>query len=93
VLTYQCAGRPLLVAIPPENLAARLVLREGAGLAAAPGDRAAFLAAASRLAAEPALRAAMGAKALDYAAKTFDIAAIARRFEAILEQAIRTRKK
>jgi len=35
----------------------------------------------------------MGAKALDYAAKTFDIAAIARRFEAILEQAIRTRKK
>ncbi|MCZ8312162.1 MAG: glycosyltransferase family 4 protein [Magnetospirillum sp.] len=93
VLTYLCAGRPLLVAIPPENLAARLVLREGAGLAAAPGDRAAFLAAASRLAAEPALRAAMGAKALDYAAKTFDIAAIARRFEAILEQAIRTRKK
>ncbi len=93
VLTYLCAGRPLLVAIPPENLAARLVLREGAGLAAAPGDRAAFLAAASRLAAEPALRTAMGAKALDYAAKTFDIAAIARRFEAILEQAIRTRKK
>ena len=93
VLTYLCAGRPLLVAIPPENLAARLVLREGAGFAAAPGDRAAFLAAASRLAAEPALRAAMGAKALDYAAKTFDIAAIARRFEAILEQAIRTRKK
>lgn len=93
VLTYLCAGRPLLVAIPPENLAARLVLRESAGFAAAPGDRAAFLAAASRLAAEPALRATMGAKALDYAAKTFDIAAIARRFEAILEQAIRTRKK
>jgi colanic acid biosynthesis glycosyl transferase WcaI len=93
VLTYLCAGRPLLVAIPPENLAARLVLREGAGLAAAPGDRAAFLAAAATLAADPAGRAAMGAKALDYAAKTFDIAAIARRFEAILEQAMRTRKR
>jgi glycosyltransferase involved in cell wall biosynthesis len=93
VLTYLCAGRPLLAAIPPENLAARLVRREGAGYAAAPGDRAAFLAAAATLAADPALRAAMGAKALDYAAKTFDIAAIARRFEAILEQAMRTRKK
>jgi colanic acid biosynthesis glycosyl transferase WcaI len=93
VLTYLCAGRPLLVAIPPENLAARLVVREQAGLAAAPGDRAAFLAAAARLAADTDLRASMGAKALDYAAKTFDIAAIARRFEAILEQAAGGRKK
>jgi glycosyltransferase involved in cell wall biosynthesis len=86
-LTYLCAGRPLLVAIPPENLAARIVLREGAGLAAAPGDRPAFLAAAKRLAEDADLREAMGAKALDYAAKTFDIAAIAGRFEAILQQA------
>jgi glycosyltransferase involved in cell wall biosynthesis len=89
VLTYLCAGRPLLVAIPPENLAARIVARAGAGLAAAPRDRAGFLAAAKRLAGDADLREAMGAKALDYAAKTFDIAAIARRFETILQQAAR----
>jgi len=91
VLTYLCAGRPLLLAVPPANLAARIVAREGAGLAADPLDRAGFLAAAARLAGDGALRAAMGAKALDYAAKTFDISAIAARFEAILAEAARTR--
>ncbi|MBI3506776.1 MAG: glycosyltransferase [Proteobacteria bacterium] len=87
VLTYLCAGRPLLLAVPPANLAARIVTRAGAGLAADPGDRAGFLAAAARLAGDPTLGAAMGAKALDYAAKTFDIAAIAARFETILHDA------
>jgi glycosyltransferase involved in cell wall biosynthesis len=91
VLTYLCAGRPLLLAVPPANLAARIVLREGAGLAADPADRAGFLAAAGRLAGDPATRAAMGAKALDYAAKTFDIAAIAARFDAILATAAQRR--
>jgi colanic acid biosynthesis glycosyl transferase WcaI len=87
VLTYLCAGRPLLLAVPPDNLAARIVTRAGAGLAADPRDRAAFLAAGTRLGREAATRAAMGAKALDYAAKTFDIAAISARFETILREA------
>ena len=93
VLTYLCAGRPLLLAVPPANLAARIVTRAGAGLAADPRDRAAFLGAGSRLAGEPVTRAAMGAKALDYAAKTFDIAAISARFEAILRDAALRGKK
>ena len=93
VLTYLCAGRPLLLAIPPENLAARIVARAGAGLAAAPVDRAAFLAAAATLAGDAKMRAEMGAKALDYAAKTFDIAAIAARFEAILDSAAGNRNR
>ena len=93
VLTYLCAGRPLLLAIPPENLAARIVARIGAGLAAAPSDRAAFLAAAAALAGDAKMRADMGAKALDYAAKTFDIAAIAARFETILESAAGSRSR
>jgi glycosyltransferase involved in cell wall biosynthesis len=92
VLTYMCAGRPLLLAVPPANLAARIVVQAGAGLAADPGDRAGFLAAARRLAGDPAARADMGAKALDYAARTFDIAAIAARFETILRQAAERRK-
>lgn len=91
VLTYLCAGRPILAAIPPENLAARLIGREGAGLAVSPADRAGFLAAAKALAANPDLRASQGAKALDYAGRTFDIAAIAARFSAILETAKRAR--
>jgi glycosyltransferase involved in cell wall biosynthesis len=89
VLTYFCAGRPILAAIPPENLAARLIAREGAGIAVAPADRAGFLAAAKFLAAKPESRAAQGAKALDYAGRTFDIPAVAARFAAILEAAKR----
>ena len=44
VLTYLAAGRPILAAIPPGNLAARLLDREQAGLTRAPrriGDGAA----------------------------------------------------
>lgn len=91
VLTYLCVGRPILAAIPPENLAARLIVREGAGLAVAPADRAGFVAAAKSLAQNPDLRGRQGAKALDYARRTFDIAAVAARFEAILEGAVRPR--
>jgi colanic acid biosynthesis glycosyl transferase WcaI len=92
VLTYLCVGRPILAAIPAENLAARLIGREGAGLAVSPADRAGFVAAAKSLAENPDMRAAQGAKALDYAARTFDIAAVATRFEAILAEAVRSRK-
>jgi glycosyltransferase involved in cell wall biosynthesis len=89
ILAYLCAGRPLLLSIPPDNLAARIVARSGGGLAIAAGDTAAFLAAADRLAGDADLRAAMGAKALDYARRTFDIHAITARFEDVLARATR----
>ena len=89
VLTYFCAGRPILAAIPPENLAARVILRQDAGRVVAPTDERAFLAAASALASDPGLRAHLGKNGLDYARKTFDIGAIGARFEAILESAAR----
>lgn len=91
VLTYLCAGRPILAAIPPENLSARILVREGAGLVANPADRASFLDGAKSLAANPETRAAMGAKALDYARRTFDIATISARFEAILKGVVRAK--
>lgn len=84
VLTYLCAGRPLLGAIPTENLAARLITRERAGIAVPPTDARAFVDAAERLAGDPALRATAGKNALDYASKTFDIGAIGARFAEIL---------
>jgi colanic acid biosynthesis glycosyl transferase WcaI len=89
VLTYLCAGRPILGAIPGENLAARVIERAQAGLTVPPGDTAAFVAAAERLAGAPAERKSLGNNALDYAHKTFDIRAIGDRFEAILAAARR----
>jgi colanic acid biosynthesis glycosyl transferase WcaI len=89
VLSYLCAGRPILGVLPPENLAARLIGRAQAGLVASPSDEAAILAAAEALFADPTRRSAFGNNALDYAAKTFDIRAIGDRFEAILARAAR----
>ena len=84
ILAYLCAGRPVLAAIPPDNLAARIIAGSGAGLTAPPEDEPAFLAAADRLARDAAARGEMGRKALDYARRTFDIGAIAARFEDVL---------
>ncbi len=84
VLTYHCAGRPILGAIPAENLAARIIEREGSGLVTGPGDVPAFVAAAMQLVNDAALRADMGTRARRYAEKTFDIRRIGDEFEAVL---------
>ncbi|MBV8166792.1 MAG: glycosyltransferase family 4 protein, partial [Alphaproteobacteria bacterium] len=87
LLTYLCAGRAILGAIPLNNLAARIVERAGAGLVAAPDDAAGFVAAAQTLLDDPGRRAAAGASAREYAERTFDIRGIAARFEAVLARA------
>jgi len=90
VLTYLCAGRPILGAIPSENLAARVIARARAGSIVPPDRADAFVAAAERLAGAAEERKALGNNALDYAHKTFDIRAIGDRFEAILASARRS---
>jgi len=87
VLSYLCAGRALLAAIPAANLAARVILREEAGLVCDPRDEAGFVAAAERLIADAALRTRMGKNALDYARKTFDIDGVVAGFEAAFARA------
>lgn len=84
VLTYLCAARPLLLAVPAVNLAARIIKEENAGLTVPPSDTAEFLAAAARLMNEPAASAEMAARARAYAEEHFDIAAIGGRFEKLL---------
>jgi glycosyltransferase involved in cell wall biosynthesis len=91
VLAYLCAARPLLLAIPPENLAGRIVAREAAGLVVAPDDVAGFVAGARRLLDDADARAEMGRRARAYAEAAFDIGRITDRFEAVLE-AVRTRR-
>ena len=89
VLTYLCAGRPILLSVPPDNLAARIVAREQAGLVVPPGDGAGFEAAADRLFADAGLRAAMGRNARAYAEATFPLGAIADRVEKVLADSCR----
>lgn len=83
-LSYLCAGRPLLLAIPPDNLAARITRDQQAGLTVAPGDMDGFLAAAARLHDSPGLRAKLGRNARTYAEETFPIEKTAAIFDKIL---------
>jgi colanic acid biosynthesis glycosyl transferase WcaI len=83
-LSYLCAGRPLLLAIPLENLAARITRDQHAGLTVAPADMEGFLAAAAELHDKPALCAELGGNARAYAEKTFPIQKTAAIFDQIL---------
>jgi colanic acid biosynthesis glycosyl transferase WcaI len=83
VLSYLSIGRPILASVPPENLAARLILDHGAGFVAPPGAEAELIERARELAADADLRKTMGDNGRAYAARAFDIEAIADRFEAI----------
>ncbi len=86
VLTYLCAARPLLLAVPPQNLAARIVTEHEAGLVVPPRKRKDFLEAGARLAADAALRERLGANARAYAEAHFAIEPITDRFEAVLAE-------
>ena len=80
ILSCLCAGRPVMAAIPADNLAARTIERAGAGLIVPPGDEAAFVAGLERLLADPGLRDRLGAAGRSYAEEHFDIRKIASHF-------------
>lgn len=85
VLTYHCAGRALLGAIPAENLASRTIERSGSGIVVQPGDADGFIEAAQRLVDDHDLRAAMSSAARSYAERAFDIAEITASFTNIID--------
>jgi glycosyltransferase involved in cell wall biosynthesis len=91
VLSYLCAARPLLVSVPPDNLAARVVERSEGGVVVRPGDASALLGAAERLLADGVLRAELGRRARAYAERAFDVDSVARHMEEILVRAAASR--
>jgi glycosyltransferase involved in cell wall biosynthesis len=84
VLTYLCARRPLLLAVPLENLAARIVAENMAGVVGDPGDSQAFVQGARQLWQDQELRERMAENGRKYAEERFDIEKIADRFEEII---------
>lgn len=84
VLTYLCVGRPMVGFIPEGNLARTTIMRAEAGLVGDPGGLDAMAPQIASLLADEGLRRQLGGNARAYAEKTFDIAAIADRFERIL---------
>jgi glycosyltransferase involved in cell wall biosynthesis len=84
VLSYLCAGRPLLLAVPKENLAAKIVREIPAGHVVEPTDIAGFSHAAKRLIDSADQREQFGKAARVYAETQFDIGQITDWFEVIL---------
>jgi len=85
VLSYLCARRPLLLSIPKENLAARMVSENEAGLVSAPSEANQWLRNARCLYEDPDLRERMAENARSYAEKNFEIEQITDRFEEIID--------
>jgi colanic acid biosynthesis glycosyl transferase WcaI len=87
VLSYLCAGRPILGVMPAENEAAATLRSSEAGISVDPGNHQQAIAALSTLLEEPDTRAHMGAAGRRYAEATFDIAEIGAQFESVLREA------
>ena len=87
VLTYMCAGRPILGILPRDNQAARVIDAAACGLVVAPGDATSLEMALSILLSDQARRHLMGQRARLYAEREFDIKRIGDRFESVILEA------
>lgn len=87
ILTYHCAGRPILAALPRSNLAARIIDDAQSGWVCDPSDPEGFSKKAVELLTDDGRRATLGRNARAYAERAFDIVSIGDRFEAILRAA------
>lgn len=90
VMSYHCAGRPILAAVPASNLAARTIRRVRSGIVVDPASFEDMYSATDRLLADRGLRAELGARARAYAEGAFDIDRITDRFETVLSRVARS---
>ena len=93
VLSYLCAGRPIVLSAPADNLAARVITQAGAGVVVEPGDRAGFADAVQGFVQDRDAAEAAGAAGRAYAERTFDIETVADRFETVFRQALAARRR
>jgi colanic acid biosynthesis glycosyl transferase WcaI len=86
ILSYLCAGRAIVAALPAGNLAARTLLAAGAGVVTDPDDAAAFAEATASFLTDDTRRDEAGRSARDYALAAFKIATITDRFEDAIDR-------
>jgi glycosyltransferase involved in cell wall biosynthesis len=84
VLTYLCFKRPLLLSVPADNLAARIVSQNNAGVVINPNDFNSLIEKIDMLLKDSSLRKKMGVNAFKYAESNFNINVIADSFEKII---------
>lgn len=88
VLSYLCAGRPIVLSAPASNLAAAIVREAGAGLVVEPGDAKGFSSAIKEISDNSELAARMARDGRKYAEENFEIENVADRFELLFNQVV-----
>ena len=86
ILSYLCAGRPIVMSAPENNLASQTICEASAGVVVPPDDSQAFVDEVKHLLSDVDRRDAMGRAGRQYAEKHFDIGKVADRFEAIFHE-------
>lgn len=84
VLTYLCAQRPLLLAVPEGNFSTRIVKQSQAGIVVNSDDVVGFIRGAEELLKNDSMRDLFGKNGRSYAEKNFNIQLITDKFEKIL---------
>jgi glycosyltransferase involved in cell wall biosynthesis len=84
ILTYLCAQRALLVAVPAENLSAKIVSENNCGIVVEPDKSQEFIASAEKLYMDKMMREKMGVNARMYAETHFTIDTISQKFSHII---------
>lgn len=84
VLSYLCAGRPIVLAAPSENLASKIITNTGAGIVVAPNDTQAFINAIRHFLDDGVAAASAGRAGRRYAENTFHVPHIADQFESVI---------
>ena len=83
VLSYLCAGRPIVLAASHENLAAQIITKSGAGIVVSPNNTTEFVRAAQHFLDNKNAASSAGLAGRRYAENHFTISKIADRFELI----------
>jgi len=86
ILSYLCARRPLLLSMPVENRAARIVCENEAGIVIPPCSRKEFLESAFALWSNETSRINYGKRGREYAEIHFNIAQIGDSFEMFIKE-------
>jgi glycosyltransferase involved in cell wall biosynthesis len=80
VLAYLCAEKPIVLAMPPDNLSATIVTDNKAGYCITPDNLQGFFQQIEKLVTDPVLRRQIGLNGRAYAEKNFAITHIENRF-------------
>lgn len=86
LLTYLCAGRAVVAAVPAVNLAARVLGESGGGVVVEPDCCGQLVAAVRDLLADDDRRLGMGQRARAFAEANFDVRAVAEQFLDLINQ-------